>query len=88
MTGAGPHAAGPIVGAVYLLAENDYRFGLGALLVRVTRVMAPVEFGEGGRTELWWHVEAVCCVPHHTGPGQQRSLYLRAAGLPTARRSP
>lgn len=81
-----PGETTPIVGATYLLAEADYRFGLGELLARVTRVVAPVEFGAGGRTELWWQVEAVCTVPLHTGPGQHRSLYVRAAGLSAARR--
>jgi hypothetical protein len=83
-----PTHSGPTVGGYYLLAESDYRFGVGELLARVTRVHGPVEFGEGGRCELWWQVDAVCTVPRRTGPGQHRSLYVRADCLPTARRHP
>lgn len=76
----------PVIGGWYLLGEDDYKFGQGPLLVRVTRVLGPVEFGEGASAALWWRVQAVCTVPQHTGPGQQRSLYVRSDCLEGARR--
>jgi hypothetical protein len=88
VTRAGPPATGPVVGASYLLAESDYKFGVGELLARITRVVGPVDFGEGGRVEVWWEVEAHCTVPRHAGPGQHRPLYVRAGCLPAARRLP
>lgn len=79
--------ARPAVGATYLLGDADYRFGTGALLARVTQVLAPMELGEGGRTGLWWHVEAMCKHPSETTrPGHLRQVYLRAASLKAARR--
>lgn len=69
----------PVVGATYRLDEADYRYGRGPLIVRVTAVVAPVDYGG----ESWWHVEAMCAVPHLVGPGRPRTLYLRAAALRT-----
>lgn len=75
--------ASPIVGETYLLKEPDYRFGTGPLLVRVARVIAPVEFD----TEVWWQVEALCRPPGADMPGQPRELYIRADRLAAALRS-
>lgn len=81
-----PGSAGPAVDAVYHLNETDYKFGVGPLLARITQVIGPVQFGEGGKTEWWRQVETVCTVPGSVGNGQPRSLYVRAACLANARR--
>ncbi|GAB1645834.1 hypothetical protein [Krasilnikovia sp. MM14-A1259] len=68
---------------MYELAEKDYRFGLGALLVKVTNVLAEMVFDN----EPWWEVDAIVkAVPNGVGPGQERRLYIRAACLRNARR--
>ena len=81
-----PGDAVPVVGAFYLLDESDYRYGAGPLLIRVTRVIGPTEFGEGGRVDAWWEVEAYAKPPSYTGTGPQRHLYVRADCLTSARR--
>lgn len=67
----------PAVGATYRLDEADYRYGRGPLIVRVSAVLASVEY-DG---EQWWHVEAMCAVPKFTGPAGFRTVYLRAYAL-------
>jgi hypothetical protein len=67
----------PEIGAVYRLSEADYRFGLGSLLVKVTRVIAPVLFD----AETWFHVEARCKYPDSAGEPFDRELYVREAAL-------
>ncbi|HEX8629968.1 MAG TPA: hypothetical protein VF755_17560 [Catenuloplanes sp.] len=78
----------PQVGAIYVVGEDDYRFGLGGLQVDVTGVIGPVHFGEGRRTELWWHLRGHCKAT--TAPkeweGPERELYIRAAALKAGRR--
>jgi hypothetical protein len=76
----------PVVGGRYLLAEPDYRFGAGPLSILVTRVIGPAAFGEDGRVEAWWEVEAYAKPPTYTGTGPRRHLYVRAACLGHARR--
>ncbi len=79
----GTKAVKPEVGAVYELTERDYRFGIGALLVRVTKVNTETVFDN----EPWWDVEAiVTALPHAVGPGHERKLYVRAAALRRSRR--
>lgn len=73
---------GPAISRTYLLAEDDYRYGVGPLLVRVTKVLEPAEFGDG---DLWWLVEAMCKHPQVGGPGHHRTLYVRAPSLGNAR---
>ena len=72
----------PTISTTYRLTEYDYRYGVGPLLVRVMKVLEPAEFGDG---ELWWSVEAMCKHPLADGPGQHRTLYVRAASLKNAR---
>ncbi|GAB1640937.1 hypothetical protein [Krasilnikovia sp. MM14-A1259] len=72
----------PEVGATYEITEKDYRYGLGPLVVRVTAIVAEVEY-DG---EPWWDVEAVARVPGSVGPDGGRRLYLRATALRNARR--
>lgn len=81
-----PAGAAPVIGGCYLLAESDYRFGEGPLLIRVTRIIGPATFGENGRVEAWWEIEAYAKPPSYTGTGSRRHLYVRATGLALARR--
>ncbi|MDT5040117.1 MAG: hypothetical protein QOE51_1102 [Actinoplanes sp.] len=43
----------PEAGAIYKLAEADYRFGVGPLLVKVTKIVSEIVFDN----EPWWDVE-------------------------------
>jgi hypothetical protein len=74
--------ATPVVGASYLLAEKDYRYGTGPLLARVTKLVRQTTYNN----EPWYEVEAVAKPPSYTGPGQERLLYVKAASLKNARR--
>lgn len=74
-------SARPVVGQTYNLRDQDYRYGLGSLEARVTRVFTPVDFGVDGVVEVWWDVEAVCKAPGMTGQGQERALYIRATAV-------
>jgi hypothetical protein len=68
----------PKVGSTYALNESDYRFGLGPLIVQVTKIIGPVIFDR----ESWWHVEAACRHPADPPwPGHVRELYVRADRL-------
>ncbi len=70
----------PLAGQTYQLAEDDYRFGEGPLMARVTRVVRPILFDN----EPWWEVNA--CVAwgtpvHHGDMFPERLLYIREAAL-------
>ncbi|MDT5031946.1 MAG: hypothetical protein QOC94_2117 [Actinoplanes sp.] len=71
----------PEIGRVYRLNEPDYRYGVGPLAVRVTRVIREALYDN----EPWWEVEGMCKNPTYDGPGQERLLYVRAAALDTAK---
>lgn len=73
----------PEAGTVYRLGENDYRYGVGPLVVKVTKVIAETVFDN----QPWWDVEGLAKHPDYVGPGQERRLYMRAASLRTARRT-
>ncbi len=70
-----------MVGVAYLMDDDAYKFGTGSLLVRVTRIVGPVDFGQGGAVETWWEVEAMCKPPATTLPAHLRGIYLRADRL-------
>ncbi|MDT4993520.1 MAG: hypothetical protein QOH97_3412 [Actinoplanes sp.] len=72
----------PAIGAIYKLAEADYRFGVGPLLVKITKIVSETVFDD----EPWWDVEGLVKHPDYSGPGQERRLYLRAASLRNSRR--
>ena len=72
----------PVVGAAYLLHDEDYRFGTGPLLCRVVRVLRETVYDN----EPWWEVEAVVKPPMSPGPAYERQLYVKADRLPVARR--
>ncbi|MDT5034493.1 MAG: hypothetical protein QOC94_4664 [Actinoplanes sp.] len=73
----------PVVGETYRLADAEYRYGLGPLLVKVTKVLKVVKYDD----EPWWEVEGVAKNPEYAGPGQPRVLYVKAASLKNARRT-
>lgn len=64
----------PRPGMVLVLADDQYRFGVGPVLCRVIEVIAPVLFDE----VLWWHVGGECAygTPDHHGGWQERELYV------------
>lgn len=66
----------PRAGAVYRLADLDYKFGLGTLIIRVTRVLEKVTFDN----EPWWHIDAFC-KRAATDQGADRRLYVRASAV-------
>lgn len=71
----------PAVGATYLLDDEDYQYGTGPLLCRVTQVLRETVYVN----EPWWEVEAMCKPPTSPGPAYERRLYLRADRLAAAR---
>jgi hypothetical protein len=72
----------PEIGATYLLKDADYQFGVGPLLVKVTRVLRATQYGG----EDWYEVEARVKVPGTTGPASARRLYVRSTCLDGSRR--
>ena len=74
----------PIVGETYLLADEDYQYGAGPLLCRVTAVLRETVYAN----EPWWEVEAMVKPPSSSGPAYERQLYVKASILNTARRPP
>lgn len=80
MTPAVPPAAGMLL----LLAEKDYRFGIGPLLCRVREVLGPLRFDEG---PPWWHLRADCAngtLAHHGG-WHDRELYVISTAIQPVR---
>lgn len=69
----------PRAGDVLALAEPDYRYGVGPVVARVSKVLGAVEY-DG---EPWWQVEAQAAggTPQRHGGWADRSLYVRAAAL-------
>ena len=67
-------------GAVLVLREEQYRFGVGPLLCRVVDVIAPVRFDE----VVWWHLRGDCAngTPECHSGWQIRELYVIAAAVP------
>lgn len=67
----------PQVGTTYVLGDQDYQFGTGPLLCRVTRVLRQTTY-DG---ESWYEVEAMVKPPGTVGPAYERRLYLRDAAI-------
>ena len=69
----------PERGALLVLGEAQYRFGLGPLLCRVVDVIAPVLFDE----VMWWHLRGECAsgTPDRHGGWQIRELYVIACAV-------
>lgn len=71
----------PLVGRTYLLGEEDYPYGSGPLLCRVTKVLRETIYAN----EPWWEVEAMVEPPPSSGVAYERVLYVKAASLTAAR---
>lgn len=67
----------PQVGTTYALGDQDYQFGTGPLLCRVTRVLRQTIYDN----EPWFEVEAMVKRPGTVGPAHERRLYLREAAI-------
>ncbi|MFI5492960.1 hypothetical protein [Actinoplanes sp. NPDC051859] len=67
----------PEIGRIYQVADRDYKFGSGPLLVRVSQIISECDFGTGDVVEIWWDVEATVKVPNRAGVAYPRRLYLR-----------
>jgi hypothetical protein len=78
MSTSGPPQLPP--DGILALAESQYRFGVGPILVRSIRVLAPVEF-DG---EPWWQIraEAANGTRERHGGWLVRDLYVEDAALP------
>lgn len=74
----------PRPGDTLVLPENDYRYGVGPVVARVTAVLARVAY----HGEPWWHLEADTAngTPDNHGGWERRELYVREASLPTTGR--
>jgi hypothetical protein len=79
-------ASSPRRGDVFVLPEDDYKFGIGPVIARVTAVHSREEFD----AETWWHVSAAVAngTPDRHGGWQTRDLYIREATFPRTRRVP
>lgn len=75
MTGPVP----PRLGHTLVLAEEQYKFGVGPMLCRVTGVISLVYFDD----EPWWHVNGMCApgTPANHGGWSPREAYVSAAAL-------
>lgn len=64
------------VGPTFTVAEEDYLYGIGPIVVRVISVVGRVAY----RGEPWWLVVAHVAngVPENHGGWQEREIYLRS----------
>lgn len=66
-----------VLGKVLNLSEEDYRFGLGPLTLRVTRVLHWQELADGP----WLYVRGVALRPDGSDGGS-RQVLVRLSALP------
>jgi hypothetical protein len=69
----------------FALAEPDYRYGVGPIVVRSVAVLTVVAYAN----EPWWHIDAEVAngTPSCHGGFIRRELYVRQAALPRSRGS-
>lgn len=62
------------------LAESQYRFGIGPILVRDIRVRQQILIDDG----LWWHIDAEVAngTAESHGGWVRRELYVEDSALP------
>lgn len=77
MTGSAPIGAHQLVGRTLKLGEDDYRFGLGVLVLRVTSIIHLRQLSDG----LWLYLRGTAVRPDGRD-GQQRQVLVRLAALP------
>lgn len=70
-------------GTILTFAEEDYRYGIGPLRLRVDRVLAGAPVSHDG--DLWYEVEGVEISDQGRVIGPRRAT-VRASRLPTMRR--
>jgi hypothetical protein len=74
----------PVVGHTYQLAEPDYRFGAGPILITVTHVVGQTDYDN----ESWWTVHgrsATGTAEGHGGWQHREFLDVRSRNLRSAR---
>ncbi|MFI5492706.1 hypothetical protein [Actinoplanes sp. NPDC051859] len=84
MSEVGTASDPPRPGEVYALAEENYRYGVGPVLVHIVSVNALLPYHD----EPWWQVTAdfTTGVPdRHSPQWRSAEMYLRADGLAAAR---
>ncbi|MCO8270299.1 hypothetical protein M1L60_06785 [Actinoplanes sp. TRM 88003] len=69
-------------GTIWTFAEEDYRYGIGPLRLRIERVMSTPVQQDG---DLWYEVEGVEVSDQGRVVGPRRAT-VRASRLPTMRR--
>ena len=69
-------------GTLWTFAEEDYRYGIGPLRLRIERVMSTPVHQDG---DLWYEVEGVEVSDQGRVVGPRRAT-VRASRLPTMRR--
>lgn len=76
----------PRTGDAFVLSDQDYRYGIGPVLARITNVVGRVEY----HGEPWWTVEAEVAngTPENHGGWTRRQLYIREATFSQTRQIP
>lgn len=76
----------PRINDVFVLPEQEYRYGVGPVLARIVNVVGRVKY----RGESWWEVEAEVAegTPENHGGWLRRGLYIREATLSRNRQIP
>jgi hypothetical protein len=69
-------------GTVWTFAEEDYRFGIGPLRLRIDRILAGAPVHQDG--DLWYEVEGVEVSDQGRVVGPRRAT-VRASRLPSVR---
>lgn len=69
----------PLVGKTLRIAEDDYKFGTGELVLRIDAVLGTQEFGDG----VWVYVRGRR-IRSDGSPGAQRQVLVRRAIIRTA----
>jgi hypothetical protein len=78
--------APPAAGDAYVLAEEDYAYGVGPVLARIVTVFGRIEY----LGEPWWYVEADVAQgdPKAHSGWHRRELNIREASFPRTLRRP
>lgn len=73
----------PHVGEVFALADQDYTYGVGPIIARVTNVYGQDEY----HGEPFWSVRAEIAqgTPEHHGTWVSRDIYIREGSFPKSR---
>ena len=74
----------PQPGETFVLTDQDYRYGAGPIIVRISKVIAQVQYGN----KPWWHVKAEAAngTPENHGGWHCREVYIRESTFLQTRR--